>query len=137
MIKGIAHICLLSADLELTEKFYVGVLGMKKKFDFLRSGHTIGFYLEAAPGQFLEVFQKSERELEKSSALTHFCLEVNDIHAASHHLHRHGIDHQAPRLGSDQSWQLWFNDPDGIAIELHQYTPESSQLTGMPCQVNW
>lgn len=137
MVTGLAHVCLLSSNLDLTERFYVGVLGLNKKFDFLRSGNKIGFYLEAGSGQFIEVFQKSDRDLPLSSALTHFCLQVNDIYAISKHLHQHRIDHQPPKLGADQSWQIWCNDPDGIAIEFHQYTPASSQLTGQDCQVNW
>lgn len=137
MINGIAHICIVSENLELTEKFYVDVLGMKKKFDFLRSGNKIGFYLEAGPSQFIEVFQKSCRETPQSGAITHFCLQVNDIQAASTRLHEYQIDHQSPKLGADQSWQMWCSDPDGIAIEFHQYTPSSSQYTGQACQVNW
>jgi len=137
MVTGIAHICILSRDLAATEKFYVEILGMRKKFDFLRSGQRIGFYLEVGANQLIEVFQKSDREIPHSSAITHFCLQVNDIQAVSHHLHKHQIDHQAPKLGADQSWQVWCNDPDGIAIELHQYTALSSQFTGKDCQVNW
>lgn len=137
MVTGFAHICILSNNLSVTEKFYVEILGMRKKFDFLRSGHRIGFYLEVGSGQFIEVFQKSDRDVSHSSALTHFCLQVNDIQATSHHLRKHHIDHQPPKLGTDQSWQIWFSDPDGIAIELHQYTSTSSQLTGKDCQVNW
>ncbi len=110
---------------------------MTKKFDFLRGASKIGFYLEAAPNQFIEVFQKSDRELPQSSAITHFCLQVNDIQLASKQLHNHQVDHQRPKLGADNSWQMWCKDPDGIAIEFHQYTPKSSQYTGVDCQVNW
>jgi len=137
MITGLAHVCILSENLELTEKFYLGILGMSKKFDFLRSGTKIGFYLEAGPNQFIEVFQKSSRDLPQPTAITHFCLQVNDIQAASKRLRDHQIDHQSPKLGADHSWQMWCNDPDGIAIEFHQYTPASSQHTGQACQVNW
>lgn len=137
MITGIAHVCILSENLELTEKFYVGVLGMSRKFNFLRGSSKIGFYLEAGPNQFIEVFQRSSSSQPQSSAITHFCLQVNDIHATSKRLRDHQIDHQSPKLGADDSWQMWCSDPDGIAIEFHQYTSTSSQHTGKDCQVNW
>ena len=41
------------------------------------------------------------------------------------------------KQGGDQSWQAWMKDPDGLPIEVMQYTPESSQFTGKPCIVTW
>ncbi len=36
-------------------------------------------------------------------------------------------------MGADRSRQMWTQDPDGVRIEFHQYTPGSCQLTGAPC----
>ena len=41
------------------------------------------------------------------------------------------------KLGCDNAWQSWITDPNGVQIELHQYTPQSSHFTGEPCIVDW
>ena len=42
MIKALAHVCLLSSNLDRTLDFYCGVLGLKKKFDFIRNDQRNG-----------------------------------------------------------------------------------------------
>ncbi len=41
------------------------------------------------------------------------------------------------KLGADGSRQFWMKDPNGMAIEFHQYNENSSQLTGQGVEVNW
>ena len=67
----------------------------------------------------------------------HICLETDDIQKAREVLTAHGVETTEPKLGADHSWQMWFADPDGTAIELHQYTPQSTQYTGADCHVDW
>lgn len=137
MIKQLAHLCILSADLQKTEDFYCGVLGLKKKFEFKKEGRLFGFYLEVSPMQFIEFFQTGEDKRDKGNLITHLCLEVEDINALTAHFDQHNISYTKPLIGSDQAWQTWCTDPDGTAIEFHQYTPESSQYTGRECIVTW
>ena len=35
-----------------------------------------------------------------------------------------------PKLNCDHTWALWFHDPDGNRIEVHQYTERSFELIG-------
>lgn len=137
MIKNLAHVCILSADLQKTLDFYCGVLGLQKKFDFLREGKLFGFYLEVAENQFIEFFHTTEESRNKGNLITHLCLEVESIPALTQRFAEHGIKFTEPKLGADQSWQTWCSDPDGVAIEFHEYTAESSQRTGRECIVNW
>ena len=137
MIKNLAHTCILARDLEKTLGFYSGLLGLQKKFDFLRRGELIGFYLELNPGQFVEVFQADLAADARHLRLTHFCFEVDDIDAMRQTLIQAGVAVREKKLGADQSWQFWCQDPDGVDVEFHQYTPRSSQLTGQPCEVDW
>ena len=44
---------------------------------------------------------------------------------------RRGVEVSDPKLGSDRSWQAWLADPDGTRIELHGYTPDSSQAPSL------
>lgn len=139
MIKTLAHLCILSTDLNRTLDFYCGTLGLRKKFDFIRNGALFGFYLEVDANHFIEVFkaQNGLPENVLNQQITHFCLEVADIDVLRETLTAKGIKVTEKKLGADQSWQAWCKDPDGIDIEFHQYTPRSTQLTGEKCVVDW
>lgn len=137
MIKALAHVCLFSRDLGQTEAFYSGVLGLPVHFRFIRQGALFGFYLRVAEGQFIEVFSREHPAAEERPHIGHICLETGDLEAVRAKLDAEGITHTDPKLGADQSWQMWFKDPDGTSIELHQYTPESCQYLKTDCHVDW
>ena len=130
MIQQLAHLCLHSEDLDATARFYCEGLGMEKGFDFQRSGECFGYYLKAGSGTFIEVFKGSPKAV---GNIDHFALEVTGMQTLVDHLRKEGIAVSEPRLGADKAWQAWLEDPSGVRIELHQYTPESSQLTGRTC----
>lgn len=133
MIKGIAHICIAAADLAAAEKFYCSGLGLKKGFDFIRDGKIFGFYLKVSERSFIEVFQQAGMPVNENCAIRHLCLEVDDLDQLAQRLAGHGYETTKKCLGADHSWQMWVTDPSGVKIEFHQYTPESSQLTGGNC----
>lgn len=138
LIKTLAHLCLVTHDLDATQHFYCDVLGLKKQFEFLRKGERCGFYLEVSPMHFIEVFSTDE-DLSghpTHARIKHFCLEVENIDAVEARLGEHNIESWGKKLGADNSWQLWCRDPSGTEIEFHQYTPESTQLTGETCHVD-
>lgn len=137
MIKALAHVCIHSSDLKRTEAFYCGVLGCSVQFRFIRNGELFGFYLKVAEGQFIEVFHREKAASPESPQIGHICLETDDVTAMRDLLTRHGIETTEPKLGADHSWQVWCHDPDGTAIEFHQYTPQSTQYTGADCIVDW
>jgi catechol 2,3-dioxygenase-like lactoylglutathione lyase family enzyme len=129
MIKRIAHLCLVSNDLAATERFYVNALGLKKAFNFMHNGVATGFYLSAGDDCFIEVFLTDKLPDGNSSAIKHLCLEVGSIDDISAKIKKAGYDITEKQLGSDNSWQAWVTDPNGVKIELHEYTAESSQKT--------
>lgn len=133
MIKGIAHVCVSALDLAAVERFYCSGLGMEKVFDFLRGGDPIGFYLKMAEAAYIEVFVQDKIDLEAKCPIKHLCLQVDDIDAVARGLVDCGYPATEKVLGADQSWQVWTTDPSGVRIEFHQYTAESSQLTGKDC----
>jgi catechol 2,3-dioxygenase-like lactoylglutathione lyase family enzyme len=59
MIKALAHLCIFSKDLERSRDFYCGALGLNPHFNFHKDGKLFGFYLQIAPGQFIEVFKSN------------------------------------------------------------------------------
>lgn len=134
---SIAHLCIFTRDLEQTEAFYCKGLGMKKVFEFMRKGSLYGFYLEMSEGNFIEVFLSDDFETKTTGPMRHLCLETDDIEAAKEKLTLEGIETTSITKGCDNTYQFWFKDPNGIDIELHQYTDQSSQFTGVSCEVDW
>lgn len=137
MITGIAHVCIVTEDLDETLAFYQDVLGFTKQFDFIKDGKLFGYYLKISDGNYIEVFQTDSLP-DGRHPLSHFCLETDDIDAVYEKLTAAGAHvRDEKKLGSDKSWQIWTRDPNGINFEFHQYTDESSQKTGEACIVNW
>jgi len=137
MIKSLAHLCVISKDLNRSQDFYCGALGLKRHFDFFKEGELFGFYLQLAPGQFIEIFKAGPKAEIHTQRIHHFCLEVDDIDALREKLTRHGVEVTPKKLGCDQTWQCWCKDPDGVDFEFQQYTPGSSQTTQADCIVDW
>jgi len=133
LLKQIAHICLGATDLKKSEHFYCTTLGLKKKFRFLRDGKEFGLYLDLGNNTFIEIFEQSALEPSARQPIQHVCLQVDDIEQVMTALRAHGYAVSDKQLGADHSWQCWVSDPHGVRIELHQYTAESSQVTGRDC----
>ena len=72
-----------------------------------------------------------------SPLIPHICFEVDDIDSVIENIRSKGWTITDKRQGGDKAWQAWMSDPDGLPIEVMQYTPESSQFTGNPCIVTW
>lgn len=130
MIKRLAHVCIGAADLDRAQQFYVDLLGMEIAFEFMRGGERIGFYLQAGATSFIEVFAERESRKDDRASLKHFCLEVEDIDALIAKLTAQGVDVSRKKFGADNAWQAWITDPNGLRIELMQYTKDSTQFTG-------
>ena len=137
MIKALAHVCILSADLERSREFNCGALGLRRHFDFTKDGGLFGFYLEVAPGQFIEIFQTDPAAEIRHQRIHHLCLEVEDMDALREKLIQRGVAVTPKKLGCDQTWQCWGKDPDGVDVEFQQYTAQSSQFTKMHCVADW
>lgn len=133
-MKRLAHVCIHATRLDETEKYYREALGLTKKFDFLKNGTVFGCYLHVGEGTYIEVFQADKNV---GGRIDHFALEVENMDAAIERVKAAGYEITEKKLGADHAWQAWTTDPNGVRIELHEYTPESSQLTGHDCVVSW
>jgi glyoxylase I family protein len=136
MIKAMAHICISTKNLNETENFYCSCLGLTKKFDFIRDGKVFGYYLQINKNNFIEVFQTDANSSEEEPQVKHFCLEVDNIDTTIEEIRKCGVDITDKKKGCDNSWQAWLADPNGIKIELHQYTEKSSQVVGSDCVIS-
>jgi catechol 2,3-dioxygenase-like lactoylglutathione lyase family enzyme len=134
MIRQLAHLCIHSPDLQATEAFYRDVLGCGIQFEFRKKEKRFGFYIDLGNRTFLEVF---EGPTAGEGDIRHLALEVDDLDGTIRHAASKGIAVGEKKLGNDQSWQAWLEDPNGVKIELHEYTDESLQLLGGTCEVTW
>ena len=136
MIKNLAHVCIMARDLAETERFYCDLLGFERVFDFIREGNVAGYYLKVSGRTYVEVFQSGESTKPEGFPIRHICFEVDDIEATLKRLRDGGYEVTEKKLGADHSWQAWVTDPSGVRIEFHEYTDESSQVTGRNCALD-
>ncbi len=134
MIKSLAHVCIFAKDLDETLRFYTEVLGLEKAFDFEKDGAPFGYYIKLGNNTFIEVFKGKPSEV---GGIKHIAIETDNIEGLIAQIRAHGINVPDKRLGADQSWQFWIQDPNGIDIEFHEYTKDSKQIIGGTAIVNW
>ena len=137
IVKQLAHVCIFARDLKATEAFWTGVLGMAIAFRFTRNGAPYGFYLDAGGRTNVEVFQKTESAFTDANQINHICLEVSDLDDAVEQIRAAGVKITDKKLGVDDTWQAWTADPNGVKIELFQYTPRRAQFVGGDRVGNW
>lgn len=135
MKTGLAHVCIETDDLDSTERFYA-VLGLKRRFEFRnQKNELVGFYLAFENQTFIEVIKNLD--IAGQGRIKHFALEtdsVDKVHAA---LQSQGYDASPKELAGDQNWMITCHDPNGIFIEIQQYTKSCMQLIGGTCKVDY
>lgn len=135
MLTNLAHVCIETSDLEKTETFY-RILSLKRQFDFKNlQGELVAFYLAFGNKTYVEVIKTTKPK--QPGLIRHFAIEVDDIDAAHQTLLEHGIDVTDKELGIDNTWMITCKDPNGVFIELHEYTADSLQLVGGVCEVDY
>ena len=136
MVIRLAHVCIETADLVATERFYE-LLGAKRQFEFRNfQDELIGMYLSFTEDTFIEVVKIASAK-PAGGALVHFALEVEDVDVLVAKLTSAGVAMSEKELGVDHTWMATCHDPNGIFIELHQYTEKSLQKTGGMCRIDY
>ena len=130
MIKQIAHICILTSDLDKTRSFYLDALGLELGFEFERDGAVFGYYIKVGNNTFIEVFEGNPADV---GPILHVAIEVSDMDSLIQQIRDYGYEVTDKKMGSDMSWQAWVTDPNGVKIEFHEYTSDSKQLSGGKC----
>lgn len=141
MIRQLAHLNFVTDDLARIIDFYTGKLGLQVRFTLNnKQDQPFGYYFGCGNTTFLEFFdQKMAAEmwggnvadLTAGTRYRHFCLEVTGLDEFCASLKNKGVAVSAITMGMDNSRQAWVADPDGNQIELMEYGPLSSQLTGL------
>lgn len=138
MIRRLAHLCLITNDLDRIIAFYRDGLGLTVKFRFAAADQSIfGAYFAIGDTTFIEFFDQRLAALQwggDNAPLTsgtrygHLCMEVTGLAAFREILLARNVTVGEIRGGLDGSHQAWLADPDGNRIELMEYTHSSAQL---------
>lgn len=138
MIRRLAHLCLMTNDLDRAIAFYRDQIGLSVKFKFTNAeGEVFGVYLHTGDTTFVEIFDQvlaakqwggDLRPLHEGNRYNHFCLEVTGLAEFRELLLARGVAIGEIKTGLDASLQAWATDPDGNRIEFMQYTHRSWQL---------
>lgn len=129
MITGISHACYLVTDLDRAVDFWCNKMGLKKAFDLnLRGGEVRGVFLLAGRRTFVELFEGDAVPIPPNASHKHISYEVDDMEATVKTLRERGVQVTDPVRGGEGSFQAWVTDPDGIRIELQQFTDKSLQV---------
>ena len=135
-ITGIGHIALKVHDLDRSLDFYRDRLGFA---EMMRINYPDGrlwlVYLRVTDTQFIEIFPGAENERAPGwdgNAITHVCLEVDDLDAVVAQVEKAGIKLLIEKkIAGDGNRQAWIEDPDGNRIEFMQMLPGSMQLAAI------
>ena len=129
MIKGIAHVCFVTPQLDALAAFYTEKLGLEPAFDFVENGERRGVYLHAGGRSFIELFAGKVGPSPDEPAFRHFCLEVDDIEKALADLREKGLQliDEMPHTGPEGEKFAFIHPKSthGVLIELYEY-PQSA-----------
>ena len=125
-VKGLDHVTLVVADLDRSQQFYCGVLGMecveRPGFNFpglwFQAGNTqVHLILEhegSAPAGF-----PAPPEYTRPGRTFHYAFEVDDAQCALAVLQSHGVPIKGePKYRPDGCLQVFCIDPDGHVVEV-------------------
>ena len=121
-VESLGHVVLKVADLERTEQFYSGVLGMPVCARFDEQGMKMTFF-SLGNHHDLAVAQVSGQDRGPADApgLHHvaFCIgrDIEQLKEAKAHLQAAGIE--LDPIDHEVTKSLYFDDPDGNNIELY------------------
>jgi catechol 2,3-dioxygenase-like lactoylglutathione lyase family enzyme len=133
---GIDHIYIAVSDLEESERFYdrvmTEVLGFRKN-KLVIAGDPHIQYFNRHFGFVLRPSRVEAHHEPYAPGLHHFCLRVDsaaEVHAVADRLRAIGIDATEPNLFPEYASDYvatFFQDPDGIRLEVTNYRQERRQ----------
>lgn len=117
MIKRPDHFTIVTDQLEATRAFYVDQLGM---CEGPRPPFPIpGLWLYVQDHPILHVVAVAQMPTPRRGALDHMAYWAEGLSNTIETLHAHGIKLRLLRApGINRTWQLFFNDPNGVEVEL-------------------
>lgn len=117
MLERMDHFTIVSDDLEVTQRFYVDLLGLHEgpRPDFPQPGHW--FYI--GDQAVLHVISVRCMPSPRRGVLDHMAFRAHGLAATLDRLDAAGIRYRIFRTpGTTRTWQVFFDDPNGVELEL-------------------
>src|SRR6185369_8779832 len=131
-VLGIDHVYLAVRDLEVSRRYYdvvMRILGFRSgRFEI--GGEPHASYYNRHFGFVLRPARSAQPHDPYASGLHHFCFRVetaDDVRAVADALRREGLEVTEPKLYpqyADDYLAAFFDDPDGIRLEVTNYRSE-------------
>jgi len=122
MIKGLAHIAVMTTDVERAAAFWQEMLGFKETLR-LETPHSGTIIFVSANGTQVELFgggkPRETAPVEKEVGYPHLALDVDDVDAEYERLKKLGVEFDMPPTDAEAGIRLaFFRDPDGNPLEI-------------------
>ena len=111
------HFTIVTDQLEATRSFYVNLLGMREG---PRPPFPVpGLWLYVHDQPVLHVVAVNQMPTPRRGALDHMAYWAEGLTDTIASLRSHGVSLQLIRApGASRTWQLFFDDPNGVDVEL-------------------
>lgn len=129
-IRQVHHIAIIGSDYQASKKFYCEVLGFSLMSEVYRETRDSWKADLALNGQYtIELFSfpspAARPSRPEACGLRHLAFQVDDIELAVRELEGVGVICEAVRIDPyTQARFTFFNNPDGLPLELYELTAE-------------
>ncbi|ADU31973.1 SMU1112c/YaeR family gloxylase I-like metalloprotein [Evansella cellulosilytica] len=125
-INAVHHIAIICSNYEVSKDFYVRILGLEILQEVYRAERE-SYKLDLAVNGYyqIELFSfpspPKRQSYPEATGLRHLAFEVNNVEEAVEHLKSENIKVERVRIdGITKKKYTFFNDPDGLPIELYE-----------------
>lgn len=119
------HFGIFVKNFDETVNFYTKTLGAREAFTFRdKEGKPTLAYLQISRDTFVEIGQANA---DRPAGVSHIGIQADDVKATVARLRQIGVKIEDPRTGTTKAPLTSVFDPDGVRIELVEFTPESMQ----------
>ncbi|WP_211254242.1 SMU1112c/YaeR family gloxylase I-like metalloprotein [Enterovibrio calviensis] len=128
MISGVHHVALIVSDIERAKGFYINVLGLSLLDEHYRAERDSWKVDVALPdGRQLELFSfpgsPKRPSYPEAQGLRHLAFQCVDVEQGVKQLEQQGVACEPIRIDPYTSRRFtFFNDPDGLPLELYEVT---------------
>ncbi|CNK88185.1 VOC family protein [Yersinia kristensenii] len=129
-IRQVHHIAIIGSDYQASKKFYCEILGFSLLSEVYRDARDSWKADLALNGQYtIELFSfpspAARASRPEACGLRHLAFQVDDIELAIRELGAAGVICEAVRIDPyTNSRFTFFNDPDGLPLELYELIAE-------------
>ncbi|MFC0322947.1 VOC family protein [Gallibacterium melopsittaci] len=127
---GFHHIALIVSNYEVSKHFYVNILGAEIIAETYREARdSYKLDLRFADNSQIELFSfptpPARLTNPEACGLRHLAFKVEDIEATINYLKQHQVECEPVRIDELTGKQFtFFKDPDGLPLELYQWSTE-------------